>query len=848
MPRKIFISYSHKDEDFKNNLTEHLSGLVQANIVSEWNDRKIIPGASWENEIDENLKSADLILFLISSSFLSSEYCTNVEARLALERHVSGDAQLIPIVVRDVEWSDSPLSKLQGLPKDARPISSWQNEDEAWVNVIKGIRTHINEFQPITSKKNNIVEPGGVYPSESILEWLDDTEISLAHRNLSKIKLSSIYTIPDVEVFSEKDSDLKNYKSAYSLINDFNKFLIFGEEQQGKTSLLKFYYKSLLEKSVLPIYLEGSDIKDINLEKILKKELTLQYKGLSYEEFISSPKKVIIIDNIDAIQLNKKYRDRFISSLCESFEMCIFTLQMSFALLVDEIPALDNFGRAEIVGLGNKKREETIRKWVSLGVEQTISETELYQKSDELISIINSVIRKNIVPPKPIYILMLLQMFEANSKLNLELSSQGHCYQQLIYQSFKNARIDEREFDKYLNVLTELAWFIFINKKALNKDDLNKFFVAYSSTYLEVDGDTIIKKLTNHSILQEINFKTEFKYLYIYYFFVGKKISESFFESSEVQEQIDILVSNLYREDYANILMFVTHHTKEPWILDKLRDVLTELFHTNSLATLEKDQLSFMDDFMKEIPDLVLEQREVQQERDQHNDMLDEQERASKGDDIEPSEPSDILANINKTFKGMEIAGQIIRNRYASLKKDSLITLAENGIGAGLRFLEYFISISDVAKKEIVKIISSHLLENPTLTDAEVKRLAENAYLHLTYRVINAVILKISNSIGSKEAIKIYETISEKHETPAMLLLKLSIELNFLKRVDIQNISCYAEKLSDNFVCTRILKELVIRHIYMFPVSYKEKQQISNLLGLSIKGQNLISQKRKNIG
>ena len=95
-----------------------------------------------------------------------------------------------------------------------------------------------------------------------------------------------------------------------------------------------------------------------------------------------------------------------------------------------------------------------------------------------------------------------------------------------------------------------------------------------------------------------------------------------------------------------------------------------------------------------------------------------------------------------------------------------------------LRFLKYFIAISDVAKNEIVKVISTHLLENPELSNDEVEKYAENAYLHLTYGVINSVVRKIATSVGSKEAMEIYRSIEEKESTPAMLLLKQSIELH----------------------------------------------------------------------
>src|SRR5690554_885457 len=845
MPTKVFISYSHKDEEFKNSLTEHLSGLVRSGAISEWNDRKIVPGTDWSHEINENLKNSDLILFLISSSFLSSDYCVNIEAETALSMHNSGEAQLIPIVIRAVEWSDSPLSKLQGLPKDAKPVAS-PNNDEAWVDVIQGIKRHISEFHPKANESIKLVKEGIISPSESILEWLDDTEITLTHRKVDRIRLSDIYTIPDVEIDDDSRKELRIYRSACSLPDKFERFLVFGEEQQGKTSLLKHYYKSFLTQSKTPLILEGSKVKDANPEVIIKKELARQYEGLPYEDFMASQEKIIIIDNIDDIGLNRKYRDKFISDICLFADKCIFTHQLAFSLLVDEIPALDDFGRAELIGLGNKKREEIIQRWISLGIEQTITEEDLFTRCDELKDTINSVVKKNIVPPKPIYILMLLQMFEANSKLNLELSSHGHCYQQLIYQSFENAKINEREFDKYLNVLTELSWWIFSNNQNPNEAQLDSFFEEYCKVYLNVDKEVVISKLSNHSILQAKEFRTGFKYPYIYYFFVGKKISESYSENIDIQDQVNYLLENLHREDFANILIFVAHHTKDGWVINLLQNVLSELFNEHPSATLEKKQLSFMDDFMKQIPELILEQREVQKERDAYNEMLDANERSHN--DLDESESPDILADINKTFKGMEIAGQIIRNRHASLKRDSLNILAENGINAGLRFLKYFIAISDVAKNEIVKVISAHLSENPGLTNGEIEKHAENAYLHLTYGVINSVVRKIATSVGSKEAMEIYKAIEEKESTPALLLLKQSIELHFLKRIDMKSITQSAEKLKGNFVCTRILKELVIQHIYMFPVDYKEKQQLSKLLGLSVKGQQLIEQKQKRIG
>lgn len=831
MAINVFISYSHKDEQLKDSFEEHLSGLIRSGKIKSWNDRKILPGQDWSNEISENLKESQIILFLISSSFINSDYCVNIEVKTALEMHNSGQAKLIPIVVRPVVWNDSELAKLQGLPKDAHPITSWDNQDEAWVNVVEGIKLHIEEL-PAQPKQVLTANNSPQITSETNA-WLEDTEIILSHRMVNKVKLSDIYVVPDMEFERDSKSELLKIKSALDLLKSDGHHIISGEEQQGKTSLLKFFYSEFLKTNFLPIFLDGSKIKKSDVDLSLSRAIQEQYIGLSLEQFLAHPKKVVLIDNVDETDLNNKFRGVFLEGLNSKIEFTILTCHNSFSYVAGEVPALDAHDRCELLGLGNKKREEIAKKWICLGVEESISDTEMYAQCDDLKEKLNAVIKKNIVPPKPIYILMLLQWFEANAQLNLELTSYGHCYQQLIYKSFEKAKIARQDFEKHLNVLTELSWAIFCNQSDLNDFQINTFFAEYSKVYLGVDKTSIIEKLTAHSVLSCRDHKTGFKYPYIYYFFVGKKIAESYADSEEIRKAVEIMLGRLHREDIANILIFITHHTKDSWVLNEIKDVLNGLFNDHEPATLRKEKLVFMDEFMKKIPELILEQREIQAERDAHNSNLDDIERSEE----ESGEPLYILANINKTFKGMEIAGQIIRNRHASLTRDALSELADTGASSGLRFLEYFLKISDAAKNEIIKFINSQLAEHPNTTNQEIEKHAEHTYMHLTYGVINGVVRKIASSIGSKEALEIYSSLAEAKETPAFLLIKQAIELQFHKAIYIDSVRDCSEKLQNNPVCQRILREMVIQHIYMFPVDYKEKQQLSALLGISVKNQ-----------
>lgn len=143
-PAEIFFSYSHKDESFRKQLETHLSMLRRQELIKPWHDRMITAGDEWKGQIDNNLNSADIVLLLVTANFLASDYCYDIEMQRAMERHDVGEARVIPIILTPVEgWMHSPFAKLQVLPKDGKPVTRWDDRDEAFVNVAQGIRRAI---------------------------------------------------------------------------------------------------------------------------------------------------------------------------------------------------------------------------------------------------------------------------------------------------------------------------------------------------------------------------------------------------------------------------------------------------------------------------------------------------------------------------------------------------------------------------------------------------------------------------------------------------------------------------------------------------------------------------------
>jgi hypothetical protein len=139
-PARLFFCYDHEDEELCQKLEAHLSVLERTGVLLAWHRRKITAGQDWAGAIDEELQRADVVLLLISASFLRSDYLYDVEMSRALERHARREALVIPVLVRPVDWEGAPFGALTCLPSNALAVTLWRNMDEAFSDVARGIR------------------------------------------------------------------------------------------------------------------------------------------------------------------------------------------------------------------------------------------------------------------------------------------------------------------------------------------------------------------------------------------------------------------------------------------------------------------------------------------------------------------------------------------------------------------------------------------------------------------------------------------------------------------------------------------------------------------------------------
>jgi hypothetical protein len=137
---RIFLSYAHADEDLKKELDTHLVPLRRSGKIETWNDRELIIGQEWNKEILEELNKADIILLLISKDFIASQYIWEKELEIAMKRHEKGTAKVVPVIVKNCLWQEMPFAKLQALPKNAKPVMSYEDRDDAFTEIAMSVK------------------------------------------------------------------------------------------------------------------------------------------------------------------------------------------------------------------------------------------------------------------------------------------------------------------------------------------------------------------------------------------------------------------------------------------------------------------------------------------------------------------------------------------------------------------------------------------------------------------------------------------------------------------------------------------------------------------------------------
>lgn len=706
---------------------------------------------------------------------------------------------------------------------------------------------------------------------------LNDVGANLSHPIVEKIKLTDIFVYPRLELLDYSGNTEKEVsiitEDSESLINSLKsdiRILISGSENIGKTSLLKITYTNLHSKGFVPIIINGHKIKGTDIEnfkKITVSHFLNQYDSTDKEDLLQLDVKrlVIIIDDFDKISLNTKFKGKLISNLNKNYPNIIISgneLMSLEDIVTDEVVNEDlfsSFKTYEVREFGNLLRSKLINKWITLGKIETITDEERINKLHHAELIIKTVTGKNLVPNYPLFLLTILQAIELGNPADLTASTFGHYYQFLIQKAFGSSLKSQDEITSYNNYLSELAYYFFKNKvRCIDAREIQKFDIEYRKDFtIPHSSEIILKNLIRGNILEDNEGYYEFKYLYIYYFFVSKHLAENI-DQDEIKEKISAICKRLFKSEFANILLFLTHHSKDKFLLTEILTNAKELFNELDPCKLEND-ISSINKLGQELPKLVYDSKTVEEHRDEINSEKDsnieiekkelEKEFSNIPDLNDDITEIDIVAKLNLAYKTIEILGQILKNNYGKIPNPIIYNLVEETYLMGLRTLNVFFTVIETNTDFLVNQINSMIDEKHITDKIKIEEVSRRILFNICNQISYNFIKKITDSIGTENLENTYKLVLGNHNHNSVKLIDFSIKLDHFKSFPNEEMRELNNYFSKSPMAQQIMKRMVINYLYLFPTSIEQKQRILSFLDIPMNVQRRIdstsTQKKK---
>ena len=808
---KLFYSYCHKDEEYRYELEKHLSILKDQGFLDEWHDRRISAGNHVQDEIEQHFNSSDIILLMMSPDFLFSEECKKEMNNALLRRSKEPlSVTVVPVILRRCAWKDSAISNLLAVPRDGKPVSTWTDKDEAFVDIYE--------------KLKEIIEKSRIRIRNEYLTEIDQVEFISQRKD--DIKLGDIFVFPNIEnAFGQGE-----IKRLGQLWEKKNCAIVRGDDRSGRTVLCRKLFLEEHKKGSAVVMLSGSDIINrTNHNSIIEMKFHEQFNG-PFRRWETNDRKILIVDDLSRdvhlsfIEFAKSYFDHVLLTVSTDEYLVYFRDEECFA----------DFEMLRLRSFGHAKQESLVKKWLSLHNGQAHERAITHGKIDAIEDRLNSIILHNrIVPRYPFYILSILQTFEGFMPQGLRITNYGHCYQALIIAQLVRARISETDVDSALNFLSHLSYHLFVGGGSCTSSELRTYVKQYKTLFVVKDS-TINRLRRDDSLILKNNDDGHyrFKYSFVYFFFLGMYFSENYDAHSH---EIERLATDSYLNDNAYILTFAIHHTRDNDLID------TILLHTASAidhvspSRLDVSEMGLLEDALDEVPERIMSET-VEQGRRSERDARDRHESRDEHVIHERSEEED-FNDVYRALKNMDIIGQVLKNKYGSLPREKISEMVEFVVDAGLRLVGW------ITNRETVLGLEKYLcrlLDESQLSERQ--KIKIESFLKKQIRLLvlvsmNALLRKIVISLRKPELRDVIVNVCRQGKTPAHDLLSVV----FLAASSTDLSDKFVGKLKDtlsaldatnNSVVRRLLSLEIQGYLSTHTVDYQLRHRIFSLLGI----------------
>lgn len=595
------------------------------------------------------------------------------------------------------------------------------------------------------------------------------------------------------------------------------------------------------------------DIKSTDIGSMIQ-----SYKDKFEVSELPSHKEItVFIDDFEKQKLKPQHLDNLLKKLADEFSQVIIFIDKKQFIQSQNKYIKHGFKEAEILPFGYKKRHELIKKWVLLesNNDQNIISDEVYNRIDLFSRNFDSIMKKNIMDSRPIYIISIMQTLENLSYTNgnYSLTSYGQCYHVLITGMLSKAKVAINDLDGILNFLSYLAYYFYKLKiENISEEEFDIVIFDYSQQF--VPPNNVKDILLNSGILSSPdNDSLKFSQKYLYYFSCAKHLSDN---SKFLKSDITYLCENIHNEHNANILIFLVHHLRGTDLLDEiLTHAICLLDHIKTFDM----SLDAIQDFKQILGDRLMKISldDTKTAEEQRIELLEKQDQLEEefgeftpvnyaldvndinGKVLDNSNEFNLLQQATSALRSIDVLGQIAKNRHSSIPIGELQEILSSTYNIGLKVLNFYLSVFNDNEKDLEELLLNVILDsNKDCSESEAKEIAKNLIHNFIYAICFYMIQLVSQSTAHTKLISISNQISEVEQASAayklinlhsQLLINSKLPKNLIKKIKREH--------SNNILVMSLLGSIVANHAYLHNLDYQEKQWIQTQLGIAVSAQ-----------
>jgi predicted MPP superfamily phosphohydrolase len=693
-------------------------------------------------------------------------------------------------------------------------------------------------------------------------QFLSDTGAHFTHSMKEQLLLNDIFIYPHLRIInSPADNETSSSKILQNnlpgFIEDHERVIFIGPEKSGKTSLLKVLFLDLRRRGFVPILLNGENLKKPDESYIisaLEKAFENQYKTpvvTAYNQ-LEQEKRAILIDDFQKSPVNSRGRDLIIKVFEDHARIVIAVgdENIRFEDLIDRKAddlRLWNYITGLIMPFGHEKRFEFVKKWVFIGRTLIDDEHELMKQVAVAERIVSEIVGKNLAPSYPIFILGILQQFEAQTPIRATMVSGSHGF---IYETFLTISLTKAsklkiDLDTQYGYLSEFAYYLFSSGiRAITDSQAYDWHQEYCKAYSRrLDYKEMISILIDAGVLAIQNGKTSFRYPYIFYYFLGRYFRDHLSED-EIRNHINAMSHRLHHEESANVLMFLSYLSKDPIILSSIIKSSQELFSTYEECDVEKHTV-FLQNLIEDLPKLIIDGESAEARKKDILAKEDEVEsiKSSEADEntlnyeeVVTDDQINETLKINVAFKTIQIMGQILRNYTGTLKGIEKLEVAQNSYSLGFRSLKFMYNALEVTQSEIVTFLADLLYEKHPKWNAEQVRNRVSSMIFYMSEGLSFVLTKhIADSLGHEDLSMVFDELLEKNPTNlSYQFVDLIIRLYHFKGFPEKEIFDLYRKVRKSPFTAQLVRHIVWYYFYIYPVDESLLQRVCEKLEIEI--------------